>query len=61
MEHMNDVRELTAAELNEVSGGVSFSVVAVEANVGIGQVNQQSAAFLNANVGIGQQNNPPPA
>ena len=62
MEHMT-VRELTAAELNEVSGGVSFNFDNVfgDNNVGIGQLNQQSAAAGNVNVGVGQENIPPPA
>ena len=57
MEHMT-VRELTAAELNEVSGGVSVNFEAVfgNLNAGIGQLNQQSTAIANTNIGVGQVN-----
>ena len=59
MEHMT-VRELTAAELNEVSGGtsVNFDSVFGDVNAGIGQLNQQSVAVGGTNIGIGQLNIP---
>jgi hypothetical protein len=48
--------ELSDEDLALVAGGYSLDIDIGELNIGVGQVNVNSVAYLNTNIGIGENN-----
>jgi hypothetical protein len=48
--------ELIDEDLDLVAGGGRFDFDIGEVNIGVGQVNVGSVAFLNTNLGVGENN-----